>query len=175
MIDEVNKFIVRNSINKISTPTLNCAMPQTKIRGQTPVLIRCSGRSFCFALSPSTLDLRLQPVLFFVFNSFLFGVVSFPFQNIQVQQRKKKYCSMPVVFNSTEKTKSKVDRDSKSTVSWEKRGILKNVKKLGWRICRMNKLTSFWFIRKSTRFIWNYLPIIHNRFDSIQTNKECGR
>lgn len=89
MIDEVNKFIVRNSINKISTPTLNCAMPQTKIRGQTPVLIRCSGRSFCFALSPSTLDLRLQPVLFFMFNSFLFGVVSFPFQNIQVQQRKK--------------------------------------------------------------------------------------
>ena len=35
MIDEVNKFIVRNLINKISTPTLNCAMPQTKIRGQT--------------------------------------------------------------------------------------------------------------------------------------------
>ena len=61
---------------------------------------------------------------------------------------KKKLLFYAVVFNSTEKTKSKVDRDSKSTVSREKRGILKNVKKLGWRICRMNKLTSFWFIRK---------------------------
>ena len=35
-----------------------------------------------------------NPCCFFMFNSFLFGVVSFPFQNIQVQQRKKKYCSM---------------------------------------------------------------------------------
>ena len=37
-----------------------------------------------------------------------------------------------VVFNRTEKTKSKVDRNSKSTVSRQKRGILKNVKKKVW-------------------------------------------
>ena len=37
-----------------------------------------------------------------------------------------------VVFNRTEKTKSKVDRDSKSTVSRQKRGILKNVMKKVW-------------------------------------------
>ena len=37
-----------------------------------------------------------------------------------------------VVFNRTEKTKSKVERDSKSTVSRQKRGILKNVKKKVW-------------------------------------------
>ena len=62
-----------------------------------------------------------------MFNSYLFGVVSFPFKNIQVQQRKKKFKILfyAVVFNRTEKTKSKVDRDSKSTVSRQKRGILK--------------------------------------------------
>ena len=69
-----------------------------------------------------------------MFNSYLFGVVSFPFKNIQVQQRKKKFKILfyAVVFNRTEKTKSKVDRDSKSTVSRQKRGILKNVKKKVW-------------------------------------------
>ena len=88
-----------------------------------------------------------NPCCFLMFNSYLFGVVSFPFKNIQVQQRKKnfKYCSMQLFSIARKRQNPKLigipnrlyrDKNEASLKTWRKKSGMRCLKNT--KICQRN-------------------------------------